>query len=168
MGKDYVSAGVLDQSPNITKIMYTIAHYMTVALRANDTLLERQNEPDNSTRLPADYVAPSHRVNGTVYIQAVHLHVRWCWLAFPGALLLIVAGILFETIRTSRPEAVGVWKSNSLAVLLSTQWKPETGMMGATTSDELEKIAKGLEVRVVQGAGLADTKLSVVIRNKQE
>jgi hypothetical protein len=40
--------------------------------------------------------------------------------------------------------------------------------MGATTSDELEKIAKGLEVRVVQGAGLADTKPSVVIRNKQE
>jgi hypothetical protein len=168
LGVNFGPGGILNRSPNIKETIHTIAHYMTVALRVNDTLLERQNKPNNSAHFPVEHLTPSHPVNGTVYIQSVHLHVRWGWLAFPAALLLIVAGILFETIRTSRLEAIGVWKSNSLAVLLSTQWKPEAGTMGATTSDELEKIAKGLEVRVVQGAGLADTKPSVVIRNKQE
>jgi hypothetical protein len=160
------AAEVLYRSHNITKTMHTIAHYVTVALRANDTILERQNDTNNSTHLPADYVAPSHRVAGTVYVQTVLLHVRWGWLAFPGVLLLIVAGLLFETIRTSQREALGVWKNNVLAVLLNTQWKPETDMMGATTSKQLEKIAEGLEARVIQGTGFADPERSVVIRRR--
>ena len=127
----------LYQSPNITKTMHTIAHYMTVALRANDTILAHQNDPQNKTGIPASFVAPSHRVNGTVYVQAVLLRVRWAWLVFPFALVLIVAGLLFETIRLSQPEGVGVWKNNALAVLLNTDWRPDRDHMGAATSEEI-------------------------------
>ncbi|KAJ4346365.1 uncharacterized protein N0V89_010294 [Didymosphaeria variabile] len=157
----------LYMSPNITKTMQTIAHYVTVALRANDTILERQKHPDNNTGISTDYVAPSHRVAGTVYVQTVLLHVRWGWLAFPVALTLVVAGLLFETIRTSRSQAIGVWKDNALAILLNTQWKPETEIMGAATSKELGMIAQGLEANIVQGEGVSSARRSVVIRNRR-
>lgn len=69
-------AELLYRAPNITKTMHTIAHYMTVAFRANDTILAQQKDPNNATGLPVNYVAPSHRVADTVYIQVVLLHVR--------------------------------------------------------------------------------------------
>jgi hypothetical protein len=139
----------LYRSRNITKTMHTTAHYMTVALRANDTILEIQNDPENRTHIPADYVAPRHRVVGTVFIQTTHLRVRWPWLALPAALVLVVAVLLFETIRKSRNEAVGVWKNNPLAVLMNTEWRPDRGQLGAATSDEIDEMAKQLEARVV-------------------
>ncbi|KAF2680030.1 hypothetical protein K458DRAFT_421844 [Lentithecium fluviatile CBS 122367] len=108
-------------------MIYTAAHYMTVALRANDTILAQQNDPHNKTNIPADFVSPSHRVAGTVYIQAIHVRARWGWLALPGVLLLLTAGLLFETIRSSRSEAVGVWGNNLLAVLLNTEWRLRRG-----------------------------------------
>ena len=161
------AAKSLCQSPNITKTMHTIAHYMTVALRANGTILAHQNDSQNKTDMPASFVAPSHRVKGTVYVQAVLLRVRWAWLVFPAALVLIVAGLLIETIRLSQLEGVGVWKNNALAVLLNTDWRPDRDHMGAATSEELEKLAEGLEARVVQGEGEGgEMKRMVVIREK--
>lgn len=160
------TAEFLYRAHSIPDRMRNIAHYMTVALRANDTILARQNDPTNSTGLPDDFVALSHRVNGTAYVQAVHLHVRWAWLAFPATLLVLTAVLLFETIRTSRPDNIGIWKNNALAVLLNTQWKPEPSMIGAATSDGLDKIAKGLEARVVQGAEVSGASRLVTVRKR--
>lgn len=64
----------LYMSPNITTTMHTITHYVSVALRANDTILAQQNSSNNVSL--ANFVAPSHRVAGTVYVQIVLLHVR--------------------------------------------------------------------------------------------
>jgi hypothetical protein len=161
-----VAAGSLYRTHNITATMHTIAHYISVALRANDTILALQNDPRNAMRLPADYIAPTHRVVGTVYVQTVLLRVRWGWLAFPTVLVLIVAGVLFETILTSEPDSVGVWKNYLLALLLNTQWRPESRMTGAGTSAELEKIAKSLEVRVVRGDGVEGEQRTVSIRKR--
>jgi hypothetical protein len=159
-------AELLYRAPNITKTMHTIAHYMTVALRANDTVLAQQKDPNNATSLPISYVAPSHRVIGTVYVQVVLLHVRWGWLAFPAALVLLVATVLIETIRTS--QSVGVWKGNPLAVILNTQWRPEAGMMGANTSDRLADVAKRLEATIVRDGTLESLGHTVAIRNRHE
>lgn len=147
--------------------MHTIAHYMSVALRANDTLLAQQDDVNNATRLPVDYVAPSHRVSGTVYVQTTLLRVCWKFLLFPAVLVLLAAVLLFETIRTSRPDAVGVWKVNALAILLNTQWSPAPGMMGARTGKELDDVAEALEARVVQGEGLMGARRSVAIRKRE-
>jgi hypothetical protein len=80
--------------------------------------------------------------------------------------VLIVAGVLFETIRTSRHETIGVWKNNPLALLLNTQWRPESDMAGAGISAELEKIAKSLEVSVVREDGAEGAQRTVVIRER--
>jgi hypothetical protein len=64
----------LYRSPNINETMHQIANYVNIALHS------------------PDFITPSHSINGTVYIHAVHLEVRWGWLALPATLSLIVAG----------------------------------------------------------------------------
>jgi hypothetical protein len=161
------AAELLYHSPNITKTMHNIAHYMTVALRANDTVLAQQNDPQNETTIPQSYVAPSHRVNGTVYVQVVHLRVRWGWLILPAALALIVAGLLIETIRLSQSDRIGIWKNNPLALLFNTEWRPEREGMGAATSAEIQKAGQTLEARVVQGGSEGEKmKRMVIVREK--
>jgi hypothetical protein len=160
-------AELLYRSPNITKTMQTIAYYLTFALRANDTILAQQNDPQNKTVTSQNYVAPSHRINGTVYVQAVHLHVRWIWLTLPAALALIVAGLLFETIRLSQSDRIGIWKNNPLALLLNTEWRPEREAMGAATSAEIQNAGQTLEARVVQeGSEGEKMKRMVIVREK--
>jgi hypothetical protein len=148
--------------------MHAIAHYMTIALRANDTILDIQNDPNNLTGIPADYVAPGHRVAGTVFVQATHLHVRWPWLSLPATLVVMVAVLLFGTITKSRNEAVGVWKNNPLAVLMNTEWRPDPGTLGAATSGEINKVAKQLEARIVHDSedAMDGARRRVVIRAK--
>lgn len=160
------AAESLYRSPNITATMHTVAHYVSIALRANDTMLAQQNAATNSTEFLSNYIAPSQRVNGTVYDQAILLQVRWGWLAFPAGLLVMTIGVLFQTIQTSHSEPVGVWKNNPLAVLLNTQWTPEPGMSGAATSAELDKLAKALEVSVVRGDEDGMPERSVMIRRR--
>lgn len=164
------AAEILYRAPNISSTMEAIAHYATIALRANDTILERQKHANGSnaaTALPTDYVAPSHRVAGTVWVQTMLLHVRWAWLAFPTVLLLLATGLLFETIRMSRAQSIGVWKQNPLAVLLNTGWRPETDAMGAAaTSRELEEVAGGLEARIVGADEGRSGRRCVVVRKK--
>jgi hypothetical protein len=161
------AAQSLYRSPNITKTMHTVAHYGTVALRANDTILAQQNDPQNKTVTSQSYVAPSHRINGTVYVQAVYLRVRWIWLTLPVALALIVAGLLFETIRLSQSDRIGIWKNNPLALLFNTEWRPEREGMGAATSAEIQKASQTLESRVVQeGSEGEKMKRMVIVREK--
>ncbi|KAF2822638.1 hypothetical protein CC86DRAFT_469951 [Ophiobolus disseminans] len=154
------------RSPNITKTIQTIAHYATIALCANDTILAHQDDIHNDSGLSTSHIAPSHRVLGTAYVQVEDLKIPWGWLAFPAVLALIVAALLFETIRSSHPDNVGVWKNNALALLLNTEWRLERACIGAATSEGVEKLAKGLEARVVQDG--SDKKRMVVIREKSE
>lgn len=169
-GENGAAAEILYRAPNIPSIMEAIAHYATISLRANDTILERQKHANSSnaaTALSTDYVAPSHRVAGTVWVQTMRLRVRWAWLAFPTVLLLLATGLLFETIRMSRAQSIGVWKQNPLAVLLNTGWRPETDAMGAAaTSRELEDVAGALEARIVGADEGKSGRRCVVVRKK--
>jgi hypothetical protein len=96
-------------------------------------------------------VGSTYQVIGTEYIQAIHLRVRWAWLSFPAALVLIAAVILFHTMWASRPKTVGVWKNNFLALPLNTRWRPDRNMMGASTTKRLDKVIENLEARIVRG-----------------
>jgi hypothetical protein len=139
----------LYQPDNITATMHTIAHNMTVALRANNTIGQELNAGNFTNKGFRNMVGSTYQVIGTEYIQAVHLRVRWAWFSFPAALLLIAAVILFHTIWESRPRTMGVWKNNPLALLLNTRWRSDRNMLGASTTKQLDKVTENLEARIV-------------------
>jgi len=138
------------QTPNISKSLQNLAHYMTVALRANDTALALQSNLNDSTGLPKDYIAPSHRVSGYAYRDQVHVRVRWGWLALPALLVILVALLLIGTVRATHKHQVSIWKENPLALLVHTQWRPDHSIMiQGSTSADIGRSVDGLKVRVV-------------------
>jgi hypothetical protein len=139
----------LYQPDNITATMHTIAHNMTVALRANNTIGQELNAGTFTNKGFRNMVGSTYQVIGTEYVQAVHLRVRWAWLSFPAALVLVVAAIQFHTICASRLKAVGVWKSNSLALPSNTRRRSDRNMLGASTTKQLDKVTENLEARIV-------------------
>ncbi|PVI04523.1 hypothetical protein DM02DRAFT_725689 [Periconia macrospinosa] len=157
-----VSTGVWDEqighpelkmlylSPNITKSMENLAHYLTVALRSNDTTLLVQSDPNNSTKYPKDFVAPSHIVRGYSHVERIYVRIRWGWFALPAALIVLVALLLIGTIKATKDHQVGIWKDNPLALLLHTQWRPDdsSAVQGSTQAEVIRSV-KGLETRVV-------------------
>lgn len=159
---------LLYQLPNITDSIYSLAHYMNVAMRSNDTLLERQGRQrtnpsaQNSTNTESenDYVAPSHRVEGTVNVMQIHVAIRWGWLAMPGALTILASILLATTIFESYRYRVGIWKDSPLAMLLNSHWEPGLGRQGegAVTAHDAARGVKGLRARFVSGReGSKDT-----------
>ncbi|ORY04361.1 hypothetical protein BCR34DRAFT_56804 [Clohesyomyces aquaticus] len=143
---------MLYQTFNITKAIENVAYYMTIALRSNDTILALQNDPTNSTGLPSDYVAPSHRISGYAYVNQLHVSVAWPWLALPALLLVCTAVLLAATIHATHTHDVGIWKDSPLALLTHTQWRPDpvTGIGSGNTATEIEKSVLGLKARLVE------------------
>lgn len=139
----------LYQTPNITNAVLSLARHMTVALRSNDTITDSQFRNSGFE----EYVAPSHRVNGTVYRDQIHVEIRWDWLTFPAALLILVFVLLGTTIIETWSEEVGVWKDSPLALLLHSQWEtgPERKPTGARTALDIAEEVKGLNAFFVRG-----------------
>lgn len=135
----------LYQAPNITETMVNLAHYMTVAMRSNDTILQEHGLQD---------VAPSHRVAGTVNHDQIYVAVHWAWLTLPGLLVVLVVFLQVATIIETQRHKVGVWKDSPLALLLHAQLKSraEPKDVDARTADQIEKEANGLEAVLVQDA----------------
>jgi hypothetical protein len=137
------------QTRNITDAVVNLAHHMSVALRSNDTTLHKQ---ENSGSGPEEYVAPSHRVTGTVYRDQLHVAVRWAWLSLPALLVALVFILLATTIIETRRQKVGIWKDSPLALLLHSQWESsaEQNVIGARTADEIAQKVSGLKATLVK------------------
>lgn len=135
----------LYQTPNITDSVHNLAYYMSVAIRSNDTILEKQR-PGSEAALDEEYVAPSHQVAGTVKVDTIHVLVHWGWLAFPTVLAFLVLILLATTIFETHKWRVGIWKDSPLALLLNSYWEPGLKReQGARTANEIEKDVKGLK-----------------------
>lgn len=130
-------------SDNTTLSLEHMAHYLTVALRANDTVLLQKKTGNSST------IAPSQAVNGTVWVQDIFVRVRWEFLSLPALVLALTAVFLVITVVKSHPESIGLWKSNPLTLLLHTDYWSARVNDPITTSDEVEKAAAKMQVDIV-------------------
>ncbi|KAF2098765.1 hypothetical protein NA57DRAFT_76004 [Rhizodiscina lignyota] len=145
---------MLWESPDITVTMKNVAHYMTNALRNNDTLL-LQNESHNSTIL-----APDQVVSGRVNTMAPFVVVRWAWLTLPLVSLLLAGVFIASGILMTYRSRVGLWKSNPLTLFFQARPKPtedSESLLGTRTfgsADAMEDEAHQYEARVLPGDGL--------------
>jgi energy-coupling factor transporter transmembrane protein EcfT len=94
-------------TPNITNMVHTLAHYMKVALRSINTFEDYQTNLLNGTGLPKDYISPKERVAGRVFVDVIHVRVRWPWLILPALLMSLAFTLLVATILQTRGEKIG-------------------------------------------------------------
>lgn len=147
---------LLYQAKDIFQSVRSLAHYMTVSMRANDTILAIENgESPRSfdAGFGPGFVAPSHRVEGKVFASVIHVEVRWWWLAMPAVLTILAFVLLVTTIVESYRGRVAIWKDSPLALLLNTHWEPglERRGEGTVTAADIANEVKGLKATFVTG-----------------
>ncbi|KAL0261322.1 hypothetical protein SLS55_002752 [Diplodia seriata] len=136
-------ARMLYATENTTQSLDHLAHYLNVALRANDTVLLQERTGNTSA------IASSQAVNGTVWVQVIFVRVRWEFLILPAVLLVLTGFFLVVTMVKSQPKSVGLWKSNPLALLLHADQQGDRRPIPLTTSSALDRVAATMKVNIV-------------------
>jgi hypothetical protein len=82
--------------------------------------------------------------------------VRWGWLAFPLAVLILSVVFFIATVLRMKPDDVGIWKSTPLAFLLcllddSLRQKLLVDLDSKFAADGAERRADSPRVKVVEG-----------------
>lgn len=118
---------------NMTTTFNRMAQYLTVAYR---------NSPGSDLTDPGGAQAL-----GVAWENQTIVRVRWAWLSLPAVLLAATLVFLGATILGNSRGKVGVWKSNTLALLFHGlgSWGGE----GMDHVSEMEEKAKRIWVRLV-------------------
>lgn len=74
-------------------------------------------------------------VEGVAFDQRVFVHIKWSWIALPGALLLFSLIFLIATVvKASKDDPkIGVWKTSALAVLFNGLGDDVQNVVGSST-----------------------------------
>ncbi|KAF2094343.1 hypothetical protein NA57DRAFT_60390 [Rhizodiscina lignyota] len=145
---------MLLQADNVTTAMQNMAHYMTTALRANDTQL-LQNKMHN-----ASLIAPNQSVEGRVWVQKQFVIVIWAWLTLPAVTFLTAILFFCITITRTRIHMVGVWKSSPLTLFFHTGFNngssisDEVPSEALHTSDGMYTAAGAISMRAVRASSV--------------
>lgn len=98
-------------------------------------------------------------VNGTATYLDVQVSVRWVWLAFPAALIVLTMLFLAMTMINTAHIELAVWKSSPLPLLFHGLEETETERLRMTKKMvEMEKFAHQIQVQLKDtgtGLGLA-------------
>jgi hypothetical protein len=127
----------------------TVNDIGSALLQTGDISLTVQNLADSmSMRVrtgPNSTLAVGQALSDVTFIQ-----VQWLWVIFPASMVLIGVIFLALTIWRGARAHAPIWKSSGLAMLLHDM----KGYHGAKRYDrveEMEKVAKKVEVRLVRG-----------------
>jgi hypothetical protein len=160
-------ATMLYRAANMTKAIETMAKFMTIALRSNDSL------PLQDAEHNASIVAPTHIVYGQMHVEVLFVRVGWVWLALPIAMLGFSVFFIATTMLRTWDGPVGLWKESPLALFfhaavgdsfcqVQDELRSDRKDM-LDTVDCIETAATQLEARVVKDSG-GSTLLEVCIR----
>jgi hypothetical protein len=112
---------MLYSGPSVSRAVKSFVHHLKIALHTDNTLSAYQSKHLDDEEMQNTRIFEFHRVSGAVYVQKIHVQVRWAWLALPALLLLLTLLLLAAIVITSRHENLGIWKDNPLAILLHTR-----------------------------------------------
>ena len=94
-------------------------------------------------------------VNGTVSYEYVYVSVRWPWLAFSAALVLLTIIFLVLTVIDSTRHDVAVWKSSPVPLLFHGLDEKETERLRAAKGlAEMEKLSGDIRVALKDDSGI--------------
>lgn len=131
---------------SVSAIFSNISDSMTAYIR-------QSNSSDGHTLLNDDQAAPAP---GHVWQTETCIEVRWGYLAFPIALVLLTMIFLVAVImETSHHQEADAWKSSALALLFHGLDPRTRDLQGAgmESMKEMETAAKGMRVRLRRGEG---------------
>jgi hypothetical protein len=126
-------AKMLYQFRNFAESIYPLPHYMSIAFHSNETILHDQEHEGKTTKEPSTYIVPTYRVKEAVYIEKLHVVVRWAWLTLPVLVALLNSPLLVITIPEIHIQRVGIWKDKPLALLLYSEFNPRPRQNSAPT-----------------------------------
>jgi hypothetical protein len=151
-------------TPNLTETMHAVTHYMNIALRSMNTFADFQTSFSNNTKLPKDYISPKERVVGRVWVDVIHIRVRWPWLILPAILMLIAFALLAATILETWSQRVSTWKENPLALLLFSKFddQQKPAIEHAQNEKDIERVAKGLHVQLTTNTNASDNDIKSI------
>jgi hypothetical protein len=133
---------------NLTDMVVSVVRCTNVALRSFHTYQAMEAQPN----LPRDFVSEDEQVAGIVWRDTLHVGVQWSWLALPATLLVLGILLLVATIWSSHNQKVGIWKDNSLALLLSSQWDREdrSSVRAGQTQLDIQRGVKGMKAQLAE------------------
>ncbi|SLM34292.1 hypothetical protein LPUS_03036 [Lasallia pustulata] len=129
---------------SVSAIFSNISDSMTAYIR-------QSNSSDGHTLFNDDQAAPAP---GHVWQTETCIEVRWGYLAFPIALVLLTMIFLVAVImETSHHQEADAWKSSALALLFHGLDPRTRDLQGAgmESMKEMETAAKGMRVRLRRG-----------------
>lgn len=120
----------LANAPDLDKMIKAIADSITESIRTSP----------NSTVEP-----------GQSYIQKTFIEIRWGWLAYPIALMLLTLVLLVAVIVETQRKDVVAWKSSSLALLFHKLDGWDVPEHGVRNRQELDRMAERMRRRLWDG-----------------
>ncbi|KAL9106724.1 MAG: hypothetical protein Q9227_008293 [Pyrenula ochraceoflavens] len=94
---------------------------------------------------------PVSLANGTAHYLEVYIAVRWAWLAFPAALILLTAIFLSLTIASSARSDTPAWKCSPLPLLfhgLDQQAEKKDSATALREVYQMEQLASEMQVQL--------------------
>lgn len=86
--------------------------------------------------------------NGTMYQDIPFVHVRWPWMAFPAALVILTLLFLLFTMARNAKDGTMLWKANSLANFYHPLTKDgRDELQSGQSAVEAEEIAERMKVK---------------------
>lgn len=133
---------------NITAMFEKLTASMTHNLRSSSLDSQRSFEG-------MGYVLGVGPANGTAYSLEVLVSVRWPWLTFPAALLLIALVFFFLTLLSTSRHQLEVWKLSPFPLIFNrvdeSQPLPQSEMLPVVQSikiPDMERKAAGISARL--------------------
>lgn len=96
----------------------------------------------------------NEQIEADAYNREVYVSVRWAWLTFPVALLLLTLAFLVATIsKTSHTGTIGVWKTSAMPTLIYGLPKETQTQLSSTAPWNNSAEAKKLRVKLMPNTG---------------
>lgn len=135
------------QNSNLSLVFQNIAKSMTSIIRSYSS--SQQSHLSTVSDKSLWNISGVGPVNGTTHYNQVYISVRWHWLAFSGAIIVLTVIHLIFTIFDTARHDMRPWKSSPIALLFHGLNEAETDQLRKTSElARMEVLASQIDVQL--------------------